>query len=81
MHNSIALGNSDGVLQTAEHTFLSQNTQGGPMSTNVNRRSFIAGAGMAAAAMATVGIAASAFADEEKPEGSEIGRASCRERV
>ena len=40
------------------------------MSTNVNRRSFIAGAGMAAAAMATVGIAASAFADEEKPEGS-----------
>lgn len=38
------------------------------MSTNVNRRSFIAGAGMAAAAMATAGIAASAFADEEKTE-------------
>ena len=36
------------------------------MSTNVNRRSFIAGAGMAAAAMATAGFAASALAEETK---------------
>lgn len=46
------------------------------MSTNVNRRSFIKGAGMVAAAMATAGIASGALAEEaqeapaeEAPEG------------
>ena len=41
------------------------------MSTNVNRRSFIKGAGMAAAAMATAGIAASALAEEAQEAPAE----------
>ena len=41
------------------------------MSTNVNRRSFIKGAGMAAAAMATAGIASGALAEEAEEAPAE----------